>query len=125
MYSRKKIPAPFGKPQKTAEKKKEATTAFSQKETSKEPIFLHAEEKTMPQGGGSPVLALLLRENTSASSCGAGGNAVSCGAPSSLCSLCIRRSIFAASCPSSPINAESISICFCSATALPPFFFLK
>ena len=47
MYSRKKIPAPFGKPQKTAEKKKEATTAFSQKETSKEPIFLHAEEKTM------------------------------------------------------------------------------
>lgn len=51
MYSRKKIPAPFGKPQKTAEKKKEATTAFSQKETSKEPIFLHAEEKTMPQGG--------------------------------------------------------------------------
>ena len=52
MYSRKKIPAPFGKPQKTAEKKKEATTAFSQKETSKEPIFLHAEEKTMPQGGG-------------------------------------------------------------------------
>ena len=49
MYSRKKIPAPFGKPQKTAEKKKEA-------------IFLHAEEKTMPQGGGSPVLALLLLE---------------------------------------------------------------
>ena len=62
MYSRKKIPAPFGKPQKTAEKKKEATTAFSQKETSKEPIFLHAEEKTMPQGGGSPVLAMLLLE---------------------------------------------------------------
>lgn len=53
MYSRKKIPAPFGKPQKTAEKKKEATTAFSQKETSKEPIFLHAEEKTMPQGGAA------------------------------------------------------------------------
>ena len=66
MYSRKKIPAPFGKPQKTAEKKKEATTAFSQKETSKEPIFLHAEEKTMPQGGGSPVLALLLLELRSA-----------------------------------------------------------
>ena len=74
MYSRKKIPAPFGKPQKTAEKKKdvynmalksifkEATTAFSQKGTSKEPIFLHAEEKTMLQGGGSPVLALLLLE---------------------------------------------------------------
>ena len=50
----------------TAEKKKEATTAFSQKETSKEPIFLHAEEKTMPQGGGSPVLALLLLELLSA-----------------------------------------------------------
>ena len=66
MYSRKKIPAPFGKPQKTAEKKKEATTAFSQKETSKEPIFLHAEEKTMPQGGGSPVLAMLLLELLSA-----------------------------------------------------------
>lgn len=66
MYSRKKIPAPFSKPQKTAEKKKEATTAFSQKETSKEPIFLHAEEKTMPHGGGSPVLALLLLELLSA-----------------------------------------------------------
>ena len=50
----------------TAEKKKEATTAFSQKETSKEPIFLHAEEKTMPQGGGSPVLAMLLLELLSA-----------------------------------------------------------
>ena len=62
MYTRKKIPAPFSKPQKTAEKKKEATTAFSQKETSKEPIFLHAEEETMPHGGGSPVLALLLLE---------------------------------------------------------------
>ena len=48
MYSRKKIPAPFGKPQKTAEKKKEATTVLPQKETSKEPIFLHAEEKTIP-----------------------------------------------------------------------------
>ncbi len=60
MYSRKKIPAPFGKTQKTAEKKKEATTVLPQKETSKEPIFLHAEEKTMPQGGGSPVLAMLL-----------------------------------------------------------------
>ena len=57
MYSRKKIPAPFGKTQKTAEKKKE---------TSKEPIFLHAEEKTMPQDGGSPVLALLLLELLSA-----------------------------------------------------------
>lgn len=62
MYSRKKIPAPFGKPQKTAEKKKETTAAFSQKETAKEPISLHAEEKTMPQGGGSPVLVLLLLE---------------------------------------------------------------
>ncbi len=60
MYSRKKIPAPFGKTQKTAEKKKETTAVFSQKETSKEPIFLHAEEKTIPHGGGSPVLALLL-----------------------------------------------------------------
>ena len=66
MYSRKKIPAPFGKPQKTAEKKKETTAAFSQKETSKEPIFLHAEEKTMSQGGGSPALALLLLELLSA-----------------------------------------------------------
>ena len=56
MYSRKKIPAPFGKTQKTAEKKKEATTVLPQKETSKEPIFLHAEEKTIPQGGSSPVL---------------------------------------------------------------------
>lgn len=45
MYSRKKIPAPFGKTQKTAEKKKEATTVLPQKETSKEPISLHAEEK--------------------------------------------------------------------------------
>ena len=44
MYSRKKIPAPFGKTQKTAEKKKEATTVLPQKEASKEPIFLHAEE---------------------------------------------------------------------------------
>lgn len=66
MYSRKKIPAPFGKPQKTAEKKKETTAVFSQKETSKEPISLHAEEKTMPHGGGSPVLALLLLELLSA-----------------------------------------------------------
>ena len=66
MYSRKKIPAPFGKPQKTAEKKKEATPAISQKETSTEPLFRHAEEKTMPQGGGSPVLALLLLELLSA-----------------------------------------------------------
>ena len=65
MYSRKKIPAPFGKTQKTAEKKK-ATTVFSQKEASKEPIFLHAEEKTIPQGGSSPVLALLLLELLSA-----------------------------------------------------------
>ena len=65
MYSRKKIPAPFGKTQKTAEKK-ETTTVFSQKETSKEPIFLHAEEKTIPQGGSSPVLALLLLELISA-----------------------------------------------------------
>lgn len=63
MYSRKKIPAPFGKPQKTAEKKKEATTAFSQKETSKEPIFLHAEEKTMPQGGGSSCRSLVSRSS--------------------------------------------------------------
>lgn len=54
MYSRKKIPAPFGKTQKTAEKKKEATAVLPQKETSKEPIFLHAEEKTIPQGGSSP-----------------------------------------------------------------------
>ena len=66
MYSRKKIPAPFGKTQETAEKKKEATTVFSQKETSKEPIFLHTEEKTIPQGGSSPVLALLLLELLSA-----------------------------------------------------------
>ena len=62
MYSRKKIPAPFGETQKTAEKKKETATAFSQKETSKEPIAIHAEEKTMPQGGGSPMLALMLLE---------------------------------------------------------------
>lgn len=66
MYSRKKIPAPFGKPQKTAEKKKEATAVLPQKETSKEPISLHAEEKTIPQGGSSPVLALLLLELLSA-----------------------------------------------------------
>ena len=52
MYSRKKIPAPFGKTQKTAEKKKEATTVLPQKEASKEPIF--------------PVLALLLLELLSA-----------------------------------------------------------
>lgn len=62
MYSRKKIPAPFGKTQKTAEKKKETAAAFSQKETSKEPIAIHAEEKTTPQGGGSPMLALMLLE---------------------------------------------------------------
>lgn len=66
MYSRKKIPAPFGKTQKTAEKKKEATAVLPQKEASKEPIFLHAEEKTIPQGGSSPVLALLLLELLSA-----------------------------------------------------------
>ena len=62
MYSRKKIPAPFGETQKTAEKKKETATAFSQKETSKEPIAIHAEEKTTPQSGGSPMLALMLLE---------------------------------------------------------------
>ena len=62
MYSRKKIPAPFGETQKAAEKKTEPAAAFSQKETSKEPIAIHAEEKTMPQGGGSPVLAMLLLE---------------------------------------------------------------
>ena len=56
MYSRKKIPAPFGKPQKKTEKKKEAATAFSPQET----VSIHAEEKTMPQSGGSPMLALLL-----------------------------------------------------------------
>ncbi len=66
MYSRKKIPAPFGKTQKTAEKKKEATAVLPQKEASKEPISLHAEEKTIPQGGSSPVLALLLLELLSA-----------------------------------------------------------
>lgn len=66
MYSQKKIPAPFGKTQKTAEKKKEATAVLPQKEASKEPISLHAEEKTMPQGGGSPVLAMLLLELLSA-----------------------------------------------------------
>ena len=62
MYSRKKIPAPFGETQKTAKKKKETAAAFSQKETSKEPIAIHAEEKTMPQNGGSPMLALMLLE---------------------------------------------------------------
>ena len=66
MYSRKKISAALLMRQRPAKKKKEATTAFSQKETSKEPIFLHAEEKTMPQGGGSPVLAMLLLELLSA-----------------------------------------------------------
>ena len=66
MYSRKKIPVPFGKTQKTAEKKKEATAVLPQKEASKEPISLHAEEKTIPQGGSSPVLALLLLELISA-----------------------------------------------------------
>ena len=66
MYSRKKIPAPFGKTQKTAEKKKEPTAVLPQKEVSKEPVFLHAEEKTIPQGGSSPVLALLLLELISA-----------------------------------------------------------
>ena len=58
MYSRKKIPVPFGRPQKKAEKKKETATAFSPKET----IAIHAEEKTTPQGGGSPMLAMLLLE---------------------------------------------------------------
>ena len=62
MYSRKKIPAPFGRPQKTAEKPKETAKVFSQKETSKETIAIHAEEKTTPQGGGSPMLAMLLLE---------------------------------------------------------------
>lgn len=66
MYSRKKSLRPSANRRKQPKKKKEATTAFSQKETSKEPIFLHAEEKTMPQGGGSPVLAMLLLELLSA-----------------------------------------------------------
>ena len=58
MYSRKKIPAPFGRRQKKAEKKKETATVFSPKET----IAIHAEEKASPQGGGSPMLALMLLE---------------------------------------------------------------
>lgn len=62
MYSRKKIPAPFGTPQKKAEKKKETAAAFSPTET----VSIHAEEKALPQGGGSPVLALMLLELLSA-----------------------------------------------------------
>lgn len=52
MYSRKKIPAPFGKTQKTAEKKKE-TTALFPKGNLKRTHFSSRGGKTMPQGAAA------------------------------------------------------------------------
>lgn len=62
MYSRKKIPAPFCKPQKKASKINKTIPILSPQET----ISLHAEEKNTPQGGGSPLFAMLLFEMLSA-----------------------------------------------------------